>query len=100
MNLTQIASADLKRVVALVEQKEALLAQVAQIDAELTSIESGEPATPVAPTKGRPGRKPGRPAKAKTGGKHEAVVINKGIKSRLRSGANDVVPIAMKRVAL
>jgi DNA invertase Pin-like site-specific DNA recombinase len=69
MNLTQIASADLKQVVALVEQKETLLAQVARIDAELTSIESGDTAAPTAPAKGKPGRKPGRPAKAKTGGR-------------------------------
>ncbi len=69
MNLTQIASADLKRVVTLVEQKETLLAQVAKLDAELAGFQSGEPATPVAPTKGKPGRKPGRPAKAKTGGR-------------------------------
>ncbi len=69
MNLTQIASADLKQVVALVEQKETLLAQVAKLNAELAGFQSGEPATPVAPTKGRPGRKPGRPAKAKTGGR-------------------------------
>ncbi len=69
MNLTQIASADLKRVVTLVEQKETLLAQVAKLDAELASFESGKPAAPVAPAKGKPGRKPGRPAKAKTGGR-------------------------------
>jgi hypothetical protein len=69
MNLTQIASADLKRVVTLVEQKETLLAQVAKLDAELAGFQSGEPAAPVAPTKGKPGRKPGRPAKAKTGGR-------------------------------
>ncbi len=69
MNLTQIASADLKQVVALVEQKETLLAQVAQLNAELAGFQSGQPAAPVAPTKGKPGRKPGRPAKAKTGGR-------------------------------
>jgi hypothetical protein len=69
MNLTQIASVDLKRVVTLVEQKETLLAQVAKLDAELASFESGKPAAPVAPAKGKPGRKPGRPAKAKTGGR-------------------------------
>ena len=69
MNLTQIASADLKQVVTLVEQKETLLAQVAKLDAELTSIESGYTTAPAAPAKGKPGRKPGRPAKAKTGGR-------------------------------
>ncbi len=69
MNLTQIASVDLKRVVTLVEQKETLLAQVAKLDAELASFESGKPAASVAPAKGKPGRKPGRPAKAKTGGR-------------------------------
>jgi len=70
MNLTQIASADLKRVVTLVEQKETLLAQVAQLNAELASFQAGEsaaPAAPAAPARGKPGRKPGRPAKAKAG---------------------------------
>jgi hypothetical protein len=67
MNLTQIASADLKRVVALVEQKETLLAQVAQLEAELAGFQSGEPVAPATPAKGKPGRKPGRPAKARTG---------------------------------
>ncbi|MGD0537988.1 MAG: hypothetical protein ABSC03_10125 [Verrucomicrobiota bacterium] len=69
MNFAQIASADLKRVVTLVEQKETLLAQVAKLDAELASFQSGEPFAPAAPAKGKPGRKPGRPAKAKTGGR-------------------------------
>ncbi len=69
MNLTQIASADLKQVVALVEQKETLLARVAKLNAELASFQSGEPVTPAAPAKGKPGRKPGRPAKAKTSGR-------------------------------
>jgi hypothetical protein len=67
MNFTQIASADLKRVVTLVEQKETLLAQAAKIDAELAGFQSGEPVAPAAPAKGKPGRKPGRPVKAKTG---------------------------------
>jgi hypothetical protein len=64
MNLTQIASADLKRVVTLVEQKETLLAQVAQLNAELASFQAGESVAPAAPAKAKPGRKPGRPAKA------------------------------------
>ncbi len=67
MDLTQIASADLKRVVALVEQKETLLAQVAQLEAELAGFQSGEPVAPATPAKGKPGRKPGLPAKARTG---------------------------------
>jgi transposase-like protein len=67
MNLTQIASADLKRVVTLVEQKETLLAQVAQLNAELASFQAGESVAPAAPVKAKPGRKPGRPAKAKAG---------------------------------
>ena len=69
MNFTQIASADLKRVVTVVEQKETLLAQVAKLDAELAGFQSGEPVALPAPAKGKPGRKPGRPAKAKTGGR-------------------------------
>jgi hypothetical protein len=72
MNLTQIASADLNRVVTLVEQKETLLAQVAQLDAELVGFQAGEPvvpAAPPAPAQAKPGRKPRRPMKARTGGR-------------------------------
>ena len=77
MNFTQIASADLKRVITLVEQKETLLAQVAKLNAELAGFQSGEPVVPAAPAKGKPGRKPGRPAKAKTGvrGAMKAAII-------------------------
>jgi hypothetical protein len=67
MNLTQIASADLKRVVTLVEQKETLLAQVARLNAELAGFQAGESVAPAAPAMGKPGRQPGRPAKAKAG---------------------------------
>jgi transposase-like protein len=69
MNLTQIASADLKQVVALVEQKETLLAQVAKLNAQLAGFQVGESAAPAAPARGKPGRKPGRPAKVKTSGR-------------------------------
>jgi hypothetical protein len=69
MNLTQITSADLKRIVTLLEQKETLRAQIAQLDAELAGFHSGEPATPAAPAAGKPGRTPDRPAIAKTGGR-------------------------------
>jgi transposase-like protein len=69
MDPTQITSADVKQMARLVEQREALQAQVAEIDAELGSFQPGEPVAPAVPAKGKPGRKPGRPAKAKTGGR-------------------------------
>ena len=53
MNWTHIAIAALNRIVELVEQKEALQAQVAKIDAELASFQPGEPA---APAQDKPGR--------------------------------------------
>lgn len=62
MNLAQATSADLKHLAKLLEQKESLLAQIARIDSALGRFESGEPA---ALAKGKPGRKPGRPANAK-----------------------------------
>ena len=55
MNWTHIAIADLNRIVELVEQKEALQAQVAKINAELASFQPGEPA---APAQDKPGRQP------------------------------------------
>ena len=48
----------------MVEQKETLLAQVAQIDAGLARFQADEPVAPAAPARGKPGRKPGRPATA------------------------------------
>lgn len=53
MNWTHIPIADLNRIVELVEQKEALQAQVAKIEAELASFQPGEPA---APAQDKPGR--------------------------------------------
>lgn len=55
MNWTQIAIADLDRIVKLVEQKETLQAQVAKINAELASFQPDEPA---APARDKPGRQP------------------------------------------
>ena len=55
MNLTQLSSADLKQIVRLLEQKEALQSQVAKIDAQLAAYEGGETAEVV---KAKPGRKP------------------------------------------
>ncbi len=44
MNFTQITSADLKQIAKLLEQKEALQARVAEIDAQLAAYGSGETA--------------------------------------------------------
>jgi hypothetical protein len=67
MKLAQLTSADLKRIAALLDQKEALQAQIAQLNSQLTAFEAGEAALAPAPpaAKRRPGRKPGpRPAAA------------------------------------
>jgi hypothetical protein len=62
MNLTQLTSADLKQIVKLLEQRETLQGQVAQIDAELAAYEGGEPAKAV---ECKPGRKPAPQVRAK-----------------------------------
>ena len=62
MNLTQISSTDLKRITRLLEQKETLLAEVAEIDGELTKFETGEPVS-----RG-PGKR-GQQARAKRAGR-------------------------------
>lgn len=61
MKLAQLTSADLKRIAALLEQKEALQAQIAQLNSQLSAFEAGEAAPAPAPpaARGRPGRKPG-----------------------------------------
>ena len=65
MNLTQLTSADLKQIVKLLEQRETLQSQVANIDAKLDAYDEGrEAATSV---KGKPGRKAGSRAQARPG---------------------------------
>jgi len=77
MNPIQITSADVKKMARLVEQREALQAQVAKIDAELTSIESRKAAAPAAPAKAKPDRHPPQPADVNTGdrGGRKAAII-------------------------
>lgn len=62
MNLSQLTSADLKVIAQLLKEKEALLAQVAKIDARLSSFESVPAPAPAKPARSKPGRRPGRPA--------------------------------------
>jgi|YNPNPStandDraft_1061719.scaffolds.fasta_scaffold81541_1 transposase-like protein len=62
MNLSQLTSADLKVIAQLLKEKEALLAQVAKIDARLSSFESAPAPAPAKPARSKPGRRPGRPA--------------------------------------
>jgi len=71
MNLTSLSSVDFKNILKLLEQKETLQAQVAKIDGQLASYESGGPAE-TAP--GKPGPKPAarialkpRPASGRNG---------------------------------
>jgi len=64
MNLTPLTSADLKQIVKLLEQRETLQSQVANIDAKLAAYEGREAATSV---KGKPGRKAGSRAQARPG---------------------------------
>jgi transposase-like protein len=62
MNIASLTVATLKQIAQLVEQKETLQAQVAQIDAQLNKFGTGEPAVQA---KATPAPKPIRPAKAK-----------------------------------
>lgn len=70
MNWTDIAIADLNRIVELVKQKEALLAQVAKIDAELANFQPNDAATPA---RDEPGRQP--PSKLAAKGALKAAII-------------------------
>ena len=54
MNLTTLTAADFKKIMGLLERKEALQARVAKIDAELATYETAQP---VRATTGKPGRK-------------------------------------------
>jgi uncharacterized protein YjcR len=56
MSLANLTSAQLNQLVVLIKQKEQLQAQLAQIDAELQSLDSGSPLPK------KRGRKPGRPS--------------------------------------
>lgn len=58
MNLNSITAAELKKIIGLLERKETLQAQVAQLDAELAAYQTGG-ATKASPDS--PGRTPGLP---------------------------------------
>jgi len=60
MNLSQLTSADLKVIAQLLKEKEALLAQVAKIDARLSAFESAPVPAPAKPARSKPGRHPGK----------------------------------------
>jgi hypothetical protein len=75
MNWTRIAAADLNRIIGLVEQKEALQAQVVEIDAELANFQPGAPA---APARDKPGRQPENKLAAKGALKAAIVELLKG----------------------
>lgn len=62
MKLSQLTTADLKNITKLLEQKEALQAQIGAVDKQLDGYESGKALRPV---KGR-GKKRGRPVKQTT----------------------------------
>jgi hypothetical protein len=58
MSLVNLTSNQLSTLIDLIKQKEQLQAQLAQIDAQLQSLESGSPLPK------KRGRKPGRPSKS------------------------------------
>jgi transposase-like protein len=64
MNLKSLTSADFKEIIRLLEQKETLSAQIAELDDQLTAYETG---APVKPARGKRGRKAGVRAKAVAG---------------------------------
>jgi hypothetical protein len=85
MNLTTLKAADLKKILKLLERKEAILAKVAAIDRDLASFGGNETATPAAAA---PVRKPRKARQARTsGGKAQAkppVVHQRGqVKARI-----------------
>ncbi len=68
MNLTQLTSADLKRLASLLDEKEALQAKIARIDAQLGSFDSGKPGPAPEPArKPVPGKRRGRAATGSRG---------------------------------
>ncbi len=81
MNLSAITSTDLKRLSKLIEQKESLLASLAQLDAELNSFGSGSvraaapaPAAPAPARRASPGRPRGSGKRGPRGALKERIV--------------------------
>jgi len=68
MSLSNLSSAQLARLIALVKQKESLETKLAKVSGEIDSLEGGKPAGK------RRGRKPGRPPGSKN--------VTKGRKSK------------------
>ena len=59
MSLSDLSSAQIAHLIALVKEKESLQAKLVQVEAELIALESGKP------TPKKRGRKPGRPPGSK-----------------------------------
>ena len=70
MNLASLSTSDFKRIVKLLEQKEKLLAEVAEIDAALTGISTGK-----APTKKAPKASAAPKKRGKRGALKEAILV-------------------------
>jgi hypothetical protein len=93
MNLTQLTSSDLKQILKLLEQKEALQRQVADIDAQLADYSGAAPAQPPPSRQAGPPRPP-KAAKGKRAQRGEVkAAIVQLVKSAGQSG------ITLKAVA-
>lgn len=89
MSLSNLSSAQLAHLIELIKEKEALLAKLENIDAELTALESGKAGK-------RRGRKPGRPpgSVSKAGGRKRR--RGKRLKEPLLKALSDAGPAGIK----
>jgi len=99
MDLTKISASDFSRIQSLLTRKGKLLEDVRSIDAELASIQTGQPA-PSKPGR-KPDRKPGRPqgvpkAAAAKADKPKAKVKGKAVKRGKRGAVKDSIIATLK----
>ena len=93
MSLTTLTSKDLSRAQRLIERKEALAQQVAEIDTELQAIESGAPVWAAQTKPASPAPAPATPPRNRRAGKTVRGQLKGRVISELRSAGKSGVKI-------
>lgn len=100
MTLTNLNSSSLRSLIKLTERKEALVLEIAKIDAQLTSLISGK-AVPIVKRRGRPAKSVA-PAKKKTGKRAKRGALKTKILAALKAAGDEgmKVPALSKKIGV
>ena len=97
MSLTRLTTADLKSIAKLIERKEALQAQIEEIDKQLDTYESGKALTTAAgkgKTRGRSSETPGKIAQLKGAPRNRRGSIEEGVRAALKQAGKAGMHVA------